>query len=94
MLLMQIAHSPPLNIFLVLHILLCLHPQWCSICPCQYELNVCQQHTDMWKQTQILTFLWKVPSKAATMIVFPKLAISSQNSTVSGNYNNTKEAQI
>ena len=31
------------------------------------------------------TFLWKVPSSAATMIVFPSFAISSQNSTMSGN---------
>lgn len=53
--------------------------------------SVCQRHTDMTRQ--ILTFRWKVPSKAATMTVFPKLAISSQNSTVSGNYN-TKQAQI
>ncbi len=63
--------------------------------PLQHEpVSGWHHHTKMWRQTRILTFLWKVPSKAAIMTVFPKLAISSQNSTVSGNYNNTKEAQI
>lgn len=33
-----------------------------------------------------ITFLWKVPSRAATITVFPALAIASQNSTMSGNY--------
>jgi hypothetical protein len=33
----------------------------------------------------ILTCLWKVPSNAATMTIFPIFAISSQNSTMSGN---------
>lgn len=82
-----------LKMCLVLHILLCL--QWCSICPCSIlsiKLTVCQCHTNIWRQNTV-TFLWKVPSKAATMITFPKLAISSQNSTVSGNYEqNTKTA--
>ena len=32
------------------------------------------------------TFLWNVPSSAATITVFPEFAISSQNSTKSGNY--------
>lgn len=32
------------------------------------------------------TFLWYVPSSDATTTVLPKLAISSQNSTVSGNW--------
>ena len=39
-----------------------------------------------WLQTGILTFLWNVPSSAATMTVLPELAISSQNSTRSGNW--------
>lgn len=34
---------------------------------------------------ECFTFLWKVPSRAATMMVFPALAIISQNSTMSGN---------
>lgn len=93
-LLMQIA-------FLVLHMLLCLHTV-VPYLPLQHAHNVrvstgtvsvCQHYTVMTRQTRILTFRWKVPSKAATMTVFPKLAISSQNSTVSGNYN-TKAAQI
>lgn len=33
-----------------------------------------------------LTFLWKVPSSAATITVFPALAIVSLNSTMSGNW--------
>lgn len=32
-----------------------------------------------------LTFLWKVPSRAATITVFPELAMASLNSTMSGN---------
>ena len=32
------------------------------------------------------TWRWNVPSSAATIIVFPLLANSSQNSTISGNY--------
>lgn len=56
---------------------------------CPAAATVYLYHTDMWT---LLTFLWKVPSKAATMIVFPKLAISSQNSTASGNCN-MKEAK-
>lgn len=81
LLLVHIVQS--LKMCLVLHIL--LYPQRCSICPssmhtvpaCQYELWVFACY--------IITFLWKVASRAATMILFPKLAISSQNSTVSGN---------
>lgn len=37
-------------------------------------------------QNDCFTFLWKVPSRAATMTVFPALAIVSQNSTMSGNW--------
>lgn len=33
-----------------------------------------------------LTFLWKVPSKAATITVLPSLAMVSLNSTMSGNW--------
>lgn len=33
-----------------------------------------------------LTFLWKVPSRAATITVFPALAMDSLNSTMSGNW--------
>ncbi len=33
----------------------------------------------------VQTFLWKVPSKAATITILPALAMSSQNSTISGN---------
>ena len=54
-------------------------------------VNKTQHHAEGERQTGTITFLWKVPSKAATMIVFPKLAISSQNSTVSGNYKNVKK---
>ena len=36
--------------------------------------------------SRVCTFLWKVPSSAATMIVFPSFAMSSQNSTMSGNW--------
>ena len=32
-----------------------------------------------------VTFRWKVPSNAATMTTFPRPAISSENSTMSGN---------
>ena len=37
------------------------------------------------KKPKCFTFLWKVPSRAATMTVFPALAIISQKSTMSGN---------
>lgn len=101
-LLMQILRCSLKNTFLVLDFLLRLHSQCCSVCSLSIRTLCvcwCQQTASPWlwrvrTNTQILTFPWKVPSKAATMTVFPKLAISSQNSTVSGNYSDTKEAQI
>ena len=46
-----------------------------------------RSHGLLCDKTKYSTCLWKVPSKAATIIIFPLSAIWSQNDTTSGNWN-------